>query len=98
MTQLNSISENYSKGSASIKIGDKRVNYSIVALFLTAFISFRFKFQSCPRILFQERETEKIAEEAGVMRDAKLELQPSRSPDSWQGSSFYQHVNAIKGT
>ncbi|XP_076243419.1 SKI family transcriptional corepressor fussel [Calliopsis andreniformis] len=42
-----------------------------------------------------EREAEKVAEESAVIRDVKLELQPARSPDSWQGSSFYRHV--IKG-
>ncbi|XP_076750281.1 SKI family transcriptional corepressor fussel [Xylocopa sonorina] len=44
-----------------------------------------------------EREAEKIAEEAAATRDVKPELQPARSPDSWQGNSFYRHLNAIKG-
>ncbi|XP_012350308.1 SKI family transcriptional corepressor 2 isoform X3 [Apis florea] len=43
-----------------------------------------------------EREAEKIAEEAAAMRDVKPELQPARSPDTWQGNNFYRHLNAIK--
>ncbi|XP_017755565.1 PREDICTED: ski oncogene [Eufriesea mexicana] len=45
-----------------------------------------------------EREAEKIAEEAAAMRDVKPELQPARSPDTWQGNNFYRHLNAIKGS
>lgn len=31
------------------------------------------------------------------MRDVKPELQPARSPDTWQGNNFYRHLNVIKG-
>ncbi|XP_076182585.1 SKI family transcriptional corepressor fussel isoform X2 [Ptiloglossa arizonensis] len=44
-----------------------------------------------------EREAEKIAEEATAVRDVKPKLQPPRSPDNWQGNTFYRHLDVING-
>lgn len=67
-------------------------------MFITIAIVNSFVYRYIRIILFQEREAEKIAEEAAAMRDVKPELQPARSPDTWQGNNFYRHLNAIKGT
>lgn len=48
-------------------------------------------------MVFQEREAEKIAEEAAALRDVKTELPAARSPDSWHGSAYYRHLNVLKG-
>lgn len=45
----------------------------------------------------QEREAEKIAEEAAALRDVKTELPPARSPETWHGSAYYRHLNVLKG-
>lgn len=48
--------------------------------------------------MFQEREAEKIAEEAAALRDVKTELPPARSPESWHGgNAYYRHFNVLKG-
>ncbi|XP_043264798.1 SKI family transcriptional corepressor 2 [Colletes gigas] len=44
-----------------------------------------------------EREAEKIAEEAAAMRDVKLELQPTRIPENWQGNNFHRYLDTING-
>lgn len=48
-------------------------------------------------ISHQEREAEKIAEEAAALRDVKTELPPARSPETWHGSAYYRHLNVLKG-
>lgn len=48
-------------------------------------------------LVLQEREAEKIAEEAAALRDVKTELPPARSPESWHGNAYYRHFNVLKG-
>lgn len=47
--------------------------------------------------LSQEREAEKIAEEAAALREVKTELPPTRSPESWRSSAYYRHLDVLKG-
>ncbi|XP_014600676.1 PREDICTED: SKI family transcriptional corepressor 2 isoform X2 [Polistes canadensis] len=44
-----------------------------------------------------EREAEKIAEESGSLRDVKAEPIVTRNPETWNGASFYRHLNILKG-
>ncbi|XP_046832270.1 SKI family transcriptional corepressor 2 isoform X1 [Vespa velutina] len=44
-----------------------------------------------------EREAEKIAEESASLRDIKAEPIVSRNPETWNGGSFYRHLNILKG-
>lgn len=48
-------------------------------------------------VLVQEREAEKIAEEAAALREVKTELPPARSPESWRGNAYYRHLDVLKG-
>jgi hypothetical protein len=45
----------------------------------------------------QEREAEKIAEEAAALREVKTELPAARSPESWRGNAYYRHLDVLKG-
>ncbi|XP_043499019.1 SKI family transcriptional corepressor 2 isoform X1 [Polistes fuscatus] len=44
-----------------------------------------------------EREAEKIAEESASLRDVKAEPIVTRNPETWNGASFYRHLNILKG-
>jgi len=45
----------------------------------------------------QEREAEKIAEEAAALREVKTELPAARSPESWRSNAYYRHLDVLKG-
>jgi len=45
----------------------------------------------------QEREAEKIAEEAAALREVKTEVPAARSPESWRSNAYYRHLDVLKG-